>query len=324
MVIAIPAFGSRVAPTFLHCENILLARIIGSEAMLLGTVASSSLTEDERIKWLEDRHVSVLVCGGIHAELRTELTERGIEVIHNVAGNTDDVLQCMARGRLIPGYGLSRRLSTATLESQPSSAPGKAPALPALPADCVACLDKVCLTNEQCPRAWCVTLHDFPGGGKLGRLREAAMDIAAEPERILCRIAEVAYFALELECRRVGLAFCVDLFPEAETVRRVLGRYFEIIPLCCRIGLPAQTGAQDENEAHAASICNAPLMARILNDAATDLNIAMGLSIGSDMIFSRLSVAPVTTLIVKDRLLANNPVSAVHSRYVLEQVMGKG
>lgn len=321
MVVAVPAFGSRVAPTFLHCEQILLARIVGSETVLLGTMACGGLTEDERIKWLEDRHVSVLVCGGIHAELRAELAERGIEVIHNVAGNTDDVLQRMARGRLIPGDGLSRRLPTATHGPPPLARSGVAPARPA---DCVACLDKVCLTSEPCSRAWRVTQHDFPGGGKLSRLKEAAMDIAAEPERILCRIAEVVYFALELECRRVGLAFCVDLFPEAETVRRVLGRYFEVIPLCCRIDGPGRAEEQDENESHAAgSICNAPLMARILNDAATDLNIAMGLSIGSDMIFSRLSVAPVTTLVVKDRLLANNPISAVHSRYVLEQVMGR-
>jgi uncharacterized metal-binding protein len=59
----------------------------------------------------------------------------------------------------------------------------------------------------------------------------------------------------------------------------------------------------------------------VLNQAETELNVAVGLSIGCDVIFARLSRAPVTTLFVKDKLLANNPVSACHSRYVLERIL---
>lgn len=319
MIIAVPAFGTRVAPTFLYCENILLARVIGGEVMLLGTATSGGLTENERIKLLEDHHISVLVCGGIDADLREELSERGIEVIHNVAGETDEVLKRMAEGWLAPGYGLSYRPAPAMGEAKEAAAANEAPVLQV---DCVACADKICLRSQPCQRSFRITPRELPGGGNQGRLMEAAMDIAAEPERVLCRIAEVVYFALEMEYKRVGLAFCVDLFTEAETVTRVLGRFFQVIPVCCKIGESIQVEKGDESHA-TGSICNAPLMAKMLNQAGTDLNIAMGLSIGSDVIFSRLSLAPVTTLFVKDRLLANNPVSAVHSRYVLELVLGK-
>jgi uncharacterized metal-binding protein len=63
-------------------------------------------------------------------------------------------------------------------------------------------------------------------------------------------------------------------------------------------------------------------MAQTLNAAKTDLNVMMGLSVGSDVVFSQLSLAPATTLFVKDRLLANNPIAAVHSKHVLESVFG--
>jgi uncharacterized metal-binding protein len=40
---------------------------------------------------------------------------------------------------------------------------------------------------------------------------------------------------------------------------------------------------------------------------------------GADCIFSRFSDAPVTTLFVKDRSLANNPIGAVYSDYYLKE-----
>ena len=36
--------------------------------------------------------------------------------------------------------------------------------------------------------------------------------------------------------RRIGLAFCWELFREAETLSGVLSRFFEVKPVCCRIG----------------------------------------------------------------------------------------
>jgi uncharacterized metal-binding protein len=147
----------------------------------------------------------------------------------------------------------------------------------------------------------------------------AALDISAEPERVLCRIAELVYFCVEMQYEHVGLAFCADLFDESETVARLLRRFVRVTPVCCRLGGPWEPQCEPDM----CPTCNPVAMARALDDDGTDLNIAVGLSIGCDVVFSRLSHAPVTTLFVKDKLLANNPVSACHSHYVLERILAR-
>jgi hypothetical protein len=65
--------------------------------------------------------------------------------------------------------------------------------------------------------------------------------------------------------------------------------------------------------------CNPAAQAAVLNRAGCDLNVIVGLCMGADCIFARLSEAPVTTLFVKDRSLANNPIGAVYSDYYLRE-----
>jgi len=66
-------------------------------------------------------------------------------------------------------------------------------------------------------------------------------------------------------------------------------------------------------------MCNPAGQARLLNDAKTQLNVLCGLCVGHDAIFSKVSEAPVTTLIAKDRVLAYNPAGAIYSRYIRER-----
>ena len=65
--------------------------------------------------------------------------------------------------------------------------------------------------------------------------------------------------------------------------------------------------------------CNPVAQARILNRAETDLNVIVGLCMGSDCLFTQESEAPVTTLFVKDKSLANNPIGAVYSEHYLRE-----
>ena len=58
--------------------------------------------------------------------------------------------------------------------------------------------------------------------------------------------------------------------------------------------------------------------ALVLNKEKTDLNVILGLCIGHDILFTQHSQAPVTTLAVKDRVLAHNPLGAIYSNYYLE------
>ena len=57
-----------------------------------------------------------------------------------------------------------------------------------------------------------------------------------------------------------------------------------------------------------------------LNELDTDLNVIVGLCVGMDCVFTRASLAPVTTIFVKDKSLANNPIGAVYSHYYLTEI----
>ena len=42
---------------------------------------------------------------------------------------------------------------------------------------------------------------------------------------------------------------------------------------------------------------------------------------GHDLLFTEHSHAPVTTLVVKDRILAHNPLGAVYSKYYRNKLL---
>jgi uncharacterized metal-binding protein len=65
----------------------------------------------------------------------------------------------------------------------------------------------------------------------------------------------------------------------------------------------------------AAPACNPVIQAEILNRAGTELNFIYGLCMGHDTIFIKHSVAPVTMMVVKDRVTVNNPGAALFSFY---------
>ena len=73
----------------------------------------------------------------------------------------------------------------------------------------------------------------------------------------------------------------------------------------------ALLGKPDANEVG----CNPIVQAEILNSEKTDLNIIVGLCIGHDIQFNNYSDAPVTTLIVKDRVTGHNPFATLYSDY---------
>ena len=59
-------------------------------------------------------------------------------------------------------------------------------------------------------------------------------------------------------------------------------------------------------------MCNPIAQAELLNSQDTQFNICLGLCVGHDSLFYQYSKALVTTLVVKDRVLAHNPAGAVY------------
>ena len=145
------------------------------------------------------------------------------------------------------------------------------------------------------------------------------------------RLREIAEFARRMGYTRLGLGFCAGFTREAAIVSRLLRRQgFEVCSAICKTGgIPkAETGMDPDNmpalnggtvpstpEEHrimSSNMCNPIAQAQLLNRAGTQLNICLGLCVGHDSLFYKYCDAPVTTLVVKDRVTGHNPVAAIY------------
>lgn len=119
------------------------------------------------------------------------------------------------------------------------------------------------------------------------------------------------------DMKKLDWPFCVGLSDEAAKIHQVFKEYFEVYSVCCKVcGIDKTEYNLDKiYENSKESMCNPLGQAEILNEKQTDLNIVIGLCIGHDIFFTHHSNSPSTTLVVKDRVLAHNPLGAIYSRY---------
>jgi len=152
----------------------------------------------------------------------------------------------------------------------------------------------------------------------IAKLHKAASAIEAGYYGKETRLGEMILFAKELGCQKIGLAFCIGLSEEAKIIDEILSRHFEVVSVCCKVcGIDKKDfGLQQISPESSEVMCNPAGQAQLLNNAKTQLNIICGLCVGHDAIFSKVSQAPVTTLIAKDRVLAHNPAGAIYCPYI--------
>ena len=136
------------------------------------------------------------------------------------------------------------------------------------------------------------------------------------------RIKELIEFCRLIHAQKIGVAFCAGMRDEASRIVKLIeDSGVDVASVLCKCGGIDKTefgvarkykiGGPSKFEAG----CNPILQAELLNRAETDINVIVGLTLGHDMLFTTNSKAPVTTLIVKDRLLGHNPVIALYSSY---------
>jgi uncharacterized metal-binding protein len=183
---------------------------------------------------------------------------------------------------------------------------------------CAPCETKHCHAGKDCFGTAEQHLAMY-GDVRIDGLHRAASAIEARHYCRASRLQEIILFAKELGCRKLGLAFCVGLADEAKIIDKILAQDFEVVSVCCKLAGIAKgqlnlerISADDPDEV----MCNPTGQADRLNEAETDLNIVCGLCVGHDAVFAMVSKAPVTTLIVKDRVLAHNPIGAVYCPYI--------
>jgi uncharacterized metal-binding protein len=128
------------------------------------------------------------------------------------------------------------------------------------------------------------------------------------------RVEELAFYARGRRMKRIGIAFCVSLLEESQELARQLeAEGLETELVCCRVGAVDydRIGLEKAHPERFAAICNPAAQARLLNERDVDLVAQVGLCIGHDLILQEECVAPVTTLVVKDRALDHHSVQAL-------------
>ena len=135
----------------------------------------------------------------------------------------------------------------------------------------------------------------------------------------ITRLQETAEFAKAMGYKKLGMAFCIGLNQEAHYIAKYYKKQgFDFYSVCCKncsVGKDLLGLKQVKPELAHEAMCNPKMQAKFLADKGVELFISCGLCVGHDTLFNKACPGPVTTLVVKDRLLAHNPLGAVYSRY---------
>ncbi len=339
MRFGITLMDDRVAPRCTFAHSILVVVVNQGRIAYRETVPFESKTIIDLISVLGDNQIDTLVCGGISImEIRELNQSLRISIIDNVSGNIDEVIKAIKDSKIHPDFGLSHPetvdavSSTIPVYEDSRSTAGKSPDQKSENAatdisisdiDCLDCRERVCLWGEVCSLSLMSSGNDISGVQL--KILQSVFSLAHKYEGKLCRLAELVNFCLEMKYERIGIAFCIDLLKQAEIVSTILRKFFDVFPVCCQVISVHKRETSPDNRARVNPVqrpglipCNPVGQAEILNNANTDLNVILGLSLGADCVFTQASRAPVTTLFVKDKLVKDNPICSDYSRNYVE------
>jgi len=176
-----------------------------------------------------------------------------------------------------------------------------------------------CLTEATDAQQVEAVVELLRGDNLDGRMARAAGEIEGFYYGKATRVEEIILFAKRIGAQRIGIATCRGLIEEARIfVKVVRAKGLEPYTVACKVGsvdkreIGIAEEARLQKDAYEA-MCNPVLQARLLNAQKTELNVLIGLCVGHDSLFIKHSAAPVTTLVVKDRVLCHNPVAALYA-----------
>ena len=184
---------------------------------------------------------------------------------------------------------------------------------------CDLCPSKGCREGNACSSCDAAALY---ADAEDRRMMRAASEVEAEYYGEVNRIQEIILFSKKMGYKKLGLSFCAALFEEAAKTAQILEKYFAIETVNCKVcGVPkSEMGAMESDRIGHIS-CNPIKQAEVLNAAATDMNLLLGLCVGHDALFIKHSKAPVVPLAAKDRVLAHNPLGAVYCSAIYKRML---
>lgn len=151
------------------------------------------------------------------------------------------------------------------------------------------------------------------------KIMEAAAFVEASYYLRYTRLQETAAFAKKMGYHKLGIAFCAGIPDEAHLFAKYFRKEgFEVYSAICKnCGIEKDVlGLKKVNpDAPVECMCNPIGQAKVLNDHGCELFISAGLCVGHDALFAKSCKGPVTTLVVKDRVLAHNPMAVIYSGY---------
>lgn len=173
-------------------------------------------------------------------------------------------------------------------------------------------MPRTCPTLTHAPIAADVRAYQSDERRELMRAADEAP--FAEDGQLRSRVDELAGFARRTGVRKLGVAFCVSMRKEAQRLaERMESEGLETALVCCRVGAvdAGELGLPKKDPERFVSACNPVAQARLLDEARVDLVAAVGLCLGHDLVLQQESAAPVTTLVVKDRVYDHHPIAAL-------------
>ena len=134
------------------------------------------------------------------------------------------------------------------------------------------------------------------------------------------RVEDTVALARLMGWRKIGIGTCIGLLEEANRLGEILtAQGLEPLSVCCKAGSidKLELGIAEQDKVRPGTFepaCNPIAQAHLLNQAGTDMNVIVGLCVGHDMLFAKHSTAPVTTLVVKDRVTGHNPAAVLYGQ----------
>lgn len=191
---------------------------------------------------------------------------------------------------------------------------------------CIDCGAKACDSEGKKHPAFCVSQHTeekLRDEVRQRYLLEENKNVMVASAKVeyenycqMTRVQETIEWAKKLHVKKIGIATCVGLLKESRVLAKILRNHgFEVYGVGCKVGEIAKVeiGIPEECAQIGCNTCNPILQAELLAKQETDINIVVGLCVGHDSMFYKYSVAPTTTLVVKDRVLGHNPVVALYT-----------
>ena len=146
----------------------------------------------------------------------------------------------------------------------------------------------------------------------------ASAELEAEYYGRATRVEEILIFIKKMDYKKVGVATCTGLLNECNKFAKIAkAKGIDVYGVACKIGALDKTviGLREDQKISPGShesMCNPILQAELLNEQKADFNVIIGLCVGHDTLFIKYSEAPVSYLIVKDRVLCHNSAAAIY------------